>query len=328
VFVAGRPAETRLFIVDLPTGTPRQLSEENSVLSVTTTRQQPALVFERRLVDANLWRVSGPSASRPEPPRALTSWPNVEMHPAYSPDGGQIAFSGKRLGCRTVWTCTADGRDCNAAADGCFRVPRWSPDGRSLAVGGWQPDRPDDVYRVEIGSRFVRRLTADSATDIAPSWSRDGRWLYFASNRTGSFEIWKMPSLGGEPRRLTTGGGSAAHETSDGHAIYFTNGYPRGRLWRMPADGGEATLVLDVPIQYLSWTLWRDRVIYVEDYPSVDTDTHVAMFDPGTSRKTRLASLMRGRVGPGLAVSPDGAWIVYPQTDHATSDILMLEGVK
>src|SRR5258705_230791 len=86
---------------------------------------------------------------------------------------------------------------------------------------------------------FERRLTTDNATDTNPSWSRDGRWLYFSSNRTGTFEIWKMPSTGGEARQLTRGGGATAHEAADGRWIYFTNRRPFGNLWRMPADGGD-----------------------------------------------------------------------------------------
>jgi Tol biopolymer transport system component len=85
---------------------------------------------------------------------------------------------------------------------------------------------------------------------VAPS--RDGRWLYFTSNRTGTFELWKMPSTGGEPRQLTKRGGVVAYETVDGQWIYFTNRWPVGSLWRMPAEGGDETLVLDKQIQVVN----------------------------------------------------------------------------
>src|SRR2546422_4241172 len=36
-----------------------------------------------------------------------------------------------------------------------------------------------------------------------PTWSRDGKWIYFSSNRTGSWQIWKVPSVGGSAIQVT-----------------------------------------------------------------------------------------------------------------------------
>ena len=47
-------------------------------------------------------------------------------------------------------------------------------------------------------------------------WSRDGRWIYFASNRTGRDEVWRMPAAGGAPAQITRQRGAAAAESGDG----------------------------------------------------------------------------------------------------------------
>jgi hypothetical protein len=47
--------------------------------------------------------------------------------------------------------------------------------------------------------------------------------------------------------------------------VYFTNGVTVGSLWRMPAEGGDATLVLDERIHHAKWTLWHDRIVYVDE---------------------------------------------------------------
>jgi Tol biopolymer transport system component len=47
-------------------------------------------------------------------------------------------------------------------------------------------------------------------------WSPDGKWIYFSSNRSGEFNIWKMPAAGGEPEQVThyEGSGSSLPETA------------------------------------------------------------------------------------------------------------------
>lgn len=48
--------------------------------------------------------------------------------------------------------------------------------------------------------------TSEMTYEATPSWSSDGRWVYFASTRTGAENIWKMPAEGGPPSQLTHGG--------------------------------------------------------------------------------------------------------------------------
>jgi Tol biopolymer transport system component/DNA-binding winged helix-turn-helix (wHTH) protein len=322
VFVGGRPQQGALWIVDVAGGQARRLYDDGNVGTISVARTSRTLSIEQRVVDVDVWRVGGPASVRPgPPPQALFRSPHMDVHPAYSPDGRQIAFASTRKGGLGVRICAENGGECvDFNSEYSLSRPQWSPDGKSIAANGWQGDQPLDIFLLEIEGRFVRRMTTDNAVDTMPSWSRDGRWLYFASDRSGMFEIWKMPSAGGGARQLTRQGALRAIETEDGSWIYFTNG--RG-LWRMPAEGGQGTVVLDEQIDHGKWTLWRDRIVYLEE-PAAGLH-HVVMFDPTTRRSTRLASL-EAPSGSGLAVSPDGAWILYAQTDRVTSDILVLDG--
>lgn len=54
-------------------------------------------------------------------------------------------------------------------------------------------------------------VTQDEATDWSPEWSPDGLWLYFSSDRGGSYNLWRIPvdpatgAAAGDPQPITTG---------------------------------------------------------------------------------------------------------------------------
>src|SRR2546428_303890 len=80
--------------------------------------------------------------------------------------------------------------------------PRGSPDGRQIAFDGG-PEGHLAIYGPLSEGGQPRRLTAEGSDDKVPSWSRDGRWIYFASNRSGTNQVWKMPAEGGQAVQVT-----------------------------------------------------------------------------------------------------------------------------
>ena len=86
------------------------------------------------------------------------------------------------------------------------RRPAISPDGKLLA---WQTDmngRNDEIYLANIDGSNARNLTNAAGDDGHPWFARDGRTIVFESNRTGTWEIWKMDLASGKFTELTHGG--------------------------------------------------------------------------------------------------------------------------
>ncbi|MCR9065485.1 MAG: tolB protein precursor [Cytophagales bacterium] len=63
-----------------------------------------------------------------------------------------------------------------------FTNPAWSPDGNSIVVSGLV-DGNTDLYQYNLKSKEVVNLTKDEYSDIQPSWSADGQYIFFVSDR-------------------------------------------------------------------------------------------------------------------------------------------------
>lgn len=91
--------------------------------------------------------------------------------------------------------------------------PVTSPDGKRVAYTVTNLDRDENTYRaaiwlLDLDSGTQRRLTNGQHRDRKPTWSPDGKTLYFTSDRKMGDEaggqIWQLPLAGGEPTKLTS----------------------------------------------------------------------------------------------------------------------------
>lgn len=127
------------------------------------------------------------------------------MSPAWSPDGRQLAyvsFEGNRSSI-FVQTLRTGNRFKVSSKPGINGAPSFSPDGRKLVVtlGGTEGNL--DIYTLDITSRQLQQLTTHRAIDTEGTWSPDGRYIYFTSDRAGGPQIYRIPATGGTPERIT-----------------------------------------------------------------------------------------------------------------------------
>jgi TolB protein len=117
-----------------------------------------------------------------------------------------------------------------------------SPDSAELAISdNSQGDHESRVYIVPIAGGVPRRITEKSPS-YWHGWSPDGKTLAFVGQRNADFDIYAIPSAGGEETRLTTAKGldDGPEYSPDGKYIYF-NSERTGhmQIWRMKPDGSE-----------------------------------------------------------------------------------------
>jgi len=88
----------------------------------------------------------------------------------------------------------------------------------------FRPKERSEIYLLEMGGGMPRLLsTLPGADNGGPSWSRDGKWIYFYSDRGGEhFQLWRVPLKGGPPVQITKNGGVFANESADRRFLYYS----------------------------------------------------------------------------------------------------------
>ena len=285
------------------------------------------LAYQEAFQDTNLWRAASSGSGSPE--RVISST-REETLADYSPDGARIAFASNRSGNWEIWMADADGansRQLTSYAGAPPHSPRWSPKGRLLAFAHTSEGNAD-IYTITPEGSMIRRLTWEPSREETPSWSRDGRWLYFSSNRSGTFQIWKLViDQPAQVLQVTYGGGTNPHESADGKQLFYTKGGPANlEIWRRPVNGDEESRVLG-PIHAAppgAWVPDPDGIYYIE--PA----WRIAYYRFATGATRTIVPLPQDAVvaNPGLALSPDGRWLLYGQRDRSVSDIMLVEDFR
>ena len=170
----------------------------------------------------------------------------------------------------------------------------------------------------------MRRLTTDTANDASAYWSRDGKWVYFASNRTGRHEVWRIPADGSGPEiQVTRNGGWRNTESPDGRTLYYQKMNSPG-LWRMPTALGEETKVADLPAM-ATWYLQGNTSYWI----APGKPPELRRIDHATGRETVVRKLLGANMGTAnFAISPDGTGVLFVKTDQRVSDLMLIEGFR
>jgi Tol biopolymer transport system component len=124
----------------------------------------------------------------------------------------------------------------------------WYADGAQLRFLSLKPNNDYGISLLDIASRNVTQLVdLPGSAQHSSSVSPDGRWLAYASNETGRYEVWIEPlPPTGTRHRVTRDGGSHPLWLPDGRALYFDRDR---RMFRLDIDTSALATTLDpVPL--------------------------------------------------------------------------------
>ncbi len=333
IFSASSGGESSLWKVDSSGASqPRRLAGVGSNGAYPTASPRgDHMAYTQVMGDVNIWSIeTATEGGKANPPEKLIASTRNDDLPQFSPDGKRVAFVSQRSGNTEIWTADANGSNTvqltYLGGPNIGNPPRWSPDGRRLAFSA-NIDGPPQVYVLDATGGSPRRLTSSSAGSANPSWSRDGRWIYFdTQNENQKGEIQKVPADGGSAVLVGGNAGWGPVESPDGKFIYSISvehpveGFV---LVRTPKDGGPSQQVLDSLLYGQNYAVVDDGIYFI---PRQDPRSgySIQFLNTATGKSQKVASIEKP-IGVGLAVSPDRRKILYAQVDQGGSDLMLVE---
>jgi len=256
--------------------------------------------------------------------------------PSWSPGSDRVVYS--TVGFSLPWQGGHSGQDLRIAdpetgaietLDQIGFQPSWSPGGGRIAFMGLPIEGQRDIGTIPVEGGDPLWVTKDPALDWSPQWAPDGHFLYFASNRGGAHNIWRVAidqetgEVLGDLQDVTSGGTELQGFLSiaaDGLSIAYAGRQNISNLMAVPYDRKTASVtgppvaittgprslgLFDISpdgewIAFMRTSPWEDIVLMRAD----GSEAHKLTDDPHNDRRPRF--------------SPDGEQIYfYSNSDGA-----------
>ena len=194
-------------------------------------------VRDPRAASADIWLVDLARGIRSR----FTFDPANETTARWSPDGSRVVFSSNRAGFTDFYEKSSSGAGEEKPV---FRSDQdkfltdWSQDGRFLAYHTPSPKTGWDVWVLPLsGDRKPIPFVQTEFSEAQGQFSPDGKWLAYASDESGIFEVYvrPFPAPGGK-WQVSTSGGTQPQWRRDGKELFYLS--EEGKLAAVEVKSG------------------------------------------------------------------------------------------
>ena len=270
--------------------------------------------------------------SRPQdPPVELISTTRDQLMPQYSPDGTHLVFASDRTGSWEIWMSDAAGDNLVQLTHlGQFSgSPSWSPDGKKIVFDSRTSMKDGslhaDLYVMDLTEKMTRKLNIGTGEASVPSWSHDGKWIYFiGGGSAGGDRVYRVHSEGGQATAVSSARGWGPKESLDGRYVYFASSAGTSLLRASLDPIGTESPVEGIPSlsSAANWTIVRDGIYF---FPGGDFTT-LSFFDFASKQ---VRQILKGQlVFYGLSVSPDQRYITYAKHELPKRDVMLVDNFR
>lgn len=260
--------------------------------------------------------------------KSWRSTADLNLNPSFSPDGSKVVFTTNKSGSFQIWISNADGSEAIAIASfkgEYINSPRWSPDGTHIVFQGHQNGQTN-IYKVNALGGIPVNLTKSEKDDHTPIFSVDGKFIYYSSNSSGNWEIWRMTNDGKSKKQITTEGGYAPQllENNNNIDLFYIKKDQLG-IWKQNLKSDKSVEVVIVsnftPKQYGAYSIANNGIYYFNpttrtiDFLDFTTDTNTSLIQP-----KRISPF-----GISLSYSKVNETLLYAQIDEIDADIMLAQ---
>jgi eukaryotic-like serine/threonine-protein kinase len=213
-------------------------------------------------------------------PSRLTSHPEFDLFPVWSPDGRRVAFTSNRRGTgfEPFMKAVDDSVREEALVDGGAPVwvPNdWSPDGQFILATIGRPDTGLDIWALPFdGRRMPLPIAATPFNETSAQFSPPGgRWIAYQSDESGPVEIYAQPFRGpGRKVRISGGGGVQVRWRRDGKELFYLASDNRLMAVPIQLDSSGENLEVGTPMPLFQTRLAGTARTDVERHYTVSAD--------------------------------------------------------
>ena len=181
-----------------------------------------------------------------------------------------------------------------------------------------------------MSQRSLTRLTFEDGLQIGASWSPDGRFIAYSSDRGGKFDIWVQQVSGGDPVQITKGPGHHWQPdwSPDGKYIAYRSEEGDGGIYVVPALWGAGLERKIAPFGYYPrWSPNSVQVLFQTHFTAIDYSTrfYVAQLDGSAPREVLAEFLAQNKLWAASAAwHPDGKRVTVWVGDLSATPIFWL----
>lgn len=272
----------------------------NLTKTSTTDEVQPAYSPDGAQIAFRSEREGGGLFVMPVQGGLIRRLTDAGYYPAWSPDGQEIVYSADNFEEPSARTNVPSPLLVVELASGKKRLvtsgdatqPSWSPHGQRIAYWGVHQGGQRDLWTIAASGGTATPVTNDAAFDWNPVWSPNGKYLYFASDRGGSMNLWRI----------------AIEEAS-------------GRVLGAP----EPVTTPSSNSGFLSFAADGQQLVYVQSISR--NNLQKLGFDPQTEKLTGPPVWVTQGSKPATHpdISPDGQWLVYGSLGDQQEDLHLIK---